>query len=227
MLRNPSRKLCTAPRARRVHCTETPQGVEQLHDPSVDLWLWQRTLSRLLSDSAARLAARPFALRLSVAAAAPRVPLTDALDRAGVDERSLHLWAHELSTMVELLGRLGHSEVLVRLEGGSRVGAAPRYHVDGTSVRLLCTYAGPGTEWLPEHAVDRRQLKRRRSHPPPTSSRIARHPRAVQRTQPGWVAIIRGASGESALRRGLVHRSPASTVPRLRLRIDPAAERSA
>ncbi|GHB18612.1 DUF1826 domain-containing protein [Salinicola rhizosphaerae] len=34
----------------------------------------------------------------------------------------------------------------------------PRFHVDNLGVRFITTYAGPGTEWLPDDAADRRGL---------------------------------------------------------------------
>ncbi len=34
----------------------------------------------------------------------------------------------------------------------------PRFHVDHVPVRLITTYAGVGSEWLAEGAMDRRQL---------------------------------------------------------------------
>ena len=32
----------------------------------------------------------------------------------------------------------------------------PRWHVDRVPLRMLCTYQGPGTEWLDDQGVDRR-----------------------------------------------------------------------
>jgi len=205
---------------RRVLMSEQRSTVDALSDPSVDLWLWQRKLSGLIADRASELARSSLSLCCQVDVAAAHQQLTVAVDASEIPERNLFLWAHELCGMVELLGRLGHERLLLRLQGGPAAAQAPRFHVDGGSVRLLCTYHGPGTEWLPEHAANRVELARQRDHPH-RNRPIARNPRALQRTRPGWVAIIRGADNAKTPKRGLVHRSPPSREPRLLLRIDP------
>jgi Protein of unknown function (DUF1826) len=192
-----------------------------ISDPGVDMWLWQRDLSQVVLASAGRLVRQPLSLRTVVPCNEPRSELTTALEAAGIPARELHLWAHELGSLVELICGLGHRRALVRLQSSEKVRAAPLFHVDGTHLRLLCTYRGPGTEWLPEHAVNRAELGRRyRSHKI-ANARIARSPRSAQRVLPGWVAVIRGAGSAAACRRGLVHRSPETAAPRLLLRIDP------
>ena len=39
----------------------------------------------------------------------------------------------------------------------------PRFHVDHVGIRMLCTYRGPGTEWLDDEAADRNFLGARGS----------------------------------------------------------------
>ena len=200
--------------------SEEQSSVDALRDSSVDLWLWQRKLSGLIADRASELARSSLSLCCHLDVAAAHQQLTAAIEASEIPERNLFLWAHELCGLVELFGHLGHERLLLRLQGGTAAVHAPRFHVDGGSVRLLCTYHGPGTEWLPEHAVNRVELTRQRDHPH-RNRRIARNPRALQRTQPGWVAIIRGAGNAKTPKRGLVHRSPSSREPRLLLRIAP------
>ncbi|WP_421717315.1 DUF1826 domain-containing protein [Algiphilus sp.] len=75
----------------------------------------------------------------------------------------------------------------------------PRFHVDRIPVRMIATFCGPGTEWLPNHAVDRDHLG---------ASGAASSPQ-VQRLRAGDVALMKGENWLGNEGNGLVHRSPA------------------
>jgi hypothetical protein len=82
-----------------------------------------------------------------------------------------------------------------------------KFHVDNVDRRLITTYVGPGTEWVPAAAVDRTIL----AAPPiaieAANRAIVRTRAAVQRAASGDVLIMRGLRGGGAAR-ALVHRSP-------------------
>jgi hypothetical protein len=88
----------------------------------------------------------------------------------------------------------------------------PRYHTDKVPLRTLCTYTGPGTQWLAEEDVDRRALFL--GAPNESICLSGRHPHSVPAGS--ILAFFGGADG-------VVHRSP--DVPpgrkRLLLTIDP------
>ncbi|WNL42730.1 DUF1826 domain-containing protein [Halomonas sp. PAMB 3264] len=96
----------------------------------------------------------------------------------------------------------------------------PRFHCDNLAVRLVTTYVGPGSEWLPEHAVNRLGLGAPRADRP----EVAADPHAVQCLECGDIALIKGSGWIGCEERGLVHRSPALAggEKRLLLTIDPA-----
>ncbi|ROL67519.1 DUF1826 domain-containing protein [Pseudomonas vranovensis] len=74
----------------------------------------------------------------------------------------------------------------------------PRFHVDHVPLRLLSTYAGPGSEWLEEGAIDRTQLAREQPHS-----------NAIRQLAEGEVALLKGEKWLGNQGGGLVHRSPA------------------
>jgi len=118
----------------------------------------------------------------------------------------------------ELAARVGVARVLLRLER-SLGGSCPVFHQDNKVLRLLCTYAGAGTEWLREADLDRSELGLRGRTPDVANWAIARG--TPVRAQRGEVVLARGARSAGG-RGGLVHRSPpASSGPRLLLVVDP------
>ncbi|MCC5882223.1 MAG: DUF1826 domain-containing protein [Halomonas sp.] len=95
----------------------------------------------------------------------------------------------------------------------------PRFHVDNLAVRLVTTYAGPASEWLPEHAVNRTGL----GAPHPAKPDIVADPGAIQQLNVGDLALLKGCGWVGNEERGLVHRSPqpAPGERRLLLALDP------
>ncbi|ARS52825.1 DUF1826 domain-containing protein [Kushneria konosiri] len=95
----------------------------------------------------------------------------------------------------------------------------PRFHCDNVAVRLVTSWLGPGSEWLPEHALDRRGLGAPSSDKPA----IVVDSTAIERLDTGDVALIKGSAWHGEGRGGLVHRSPALEPGqrRLMMSIDP------
>lgn len=96
----------------------------------------------------------------------------------------------------------------------------PRFHVDNLPVRLVTTYHGPGSEWLPEAATNRAGL----GAPSADKPAIVRAPEAIQKLEVGDLALLKGGGWEGNENQALVHRSPALAEgqKRLLLTIDPA-----
>lgn len=86
-----------------------------------------------------------------------------------------------------------------------------RYHIDNVPMRLLVTYAGQGTEWLPDEAVNKNALSRHGSN-----DEIIKDPSARRFMNPWDVSIFRGGP------KGLLHRTPDSALqnPSILMRLD-------
>lgn len=95
--------------------------------------------------------------------------------------------------------------------------ACPKFHVDNVPLRVVCSYVGNGTEYVPEPAVDRAALKRAgdEAWPPERANRsICRRPELVVHPAPGDVLWLRGEKFDGANTPGAVHRSPAGAPSR-------------
>lgn len=96
--------------------------------------------------------------------------------------------------------------------------ACRKFHTDGYDLRLLCTYRGPGTEWIEDRYVNRDRLIHG------SNEQIVRDLSKVQRTEAFEVSVLKGEHSKSMQRAGIVHRSPPleglTDVRRLLLRLD-------
>ncbi len=98
----------------------------------------------------------------------------------------------------------------------------PRFHVDYNKLRLLTTYCGPSTEWLPNCLVDRNKLGSGSSGLSDEFSGLYNQKIDIQQISTGDVAVIKGEAWNDNDGQGLVHRSPHTNTDyeRLYLTID-------
>lgn len=180
-------------------CGTTSAVLARALEPRIELALWRREpdapLAQWLDDLPAsalptlrlRLRAIEVPLALQLACEAAHTPAGPQREAWVADVAHLALRFAQI-TACELL-RLR----LDRVDGD----ACRRWHRDCVSLRLLCTYRGPGTEWVaPQYAED--ALARPDHYDGPT-----------KRMPTQAVALYKGC-GFSGQRHdgGLVHRSP-------------------
>lgn len=124
--------------------------------------------------------------------------------------------------LAEDLMRLG--AMLAELLDAPRIGLrlevlqramCPRLHVDRVGIRMLCTYRGPGTEWVEAAHAEQR-------FPDAGAAGAAAPPApAIQSIPPFTVALLKGSLWQGNGGRGLAHRSPqVPSPPRVLLALD-------
>jgi hypothetical protein len=182
---------------------DTPKVLTRILDDGVNLALWQRQLPAHIADFGRLLLSlnEPLAESLSL-----EMPSDDA-------EPNLRGLASGLSDLEGYEGFIADVSWLVSafacLLGAQRIGLrlrvldkamCPRFHVDHVPVRLITTYAGIGSQWLKEGAMDRRQLGKPDAEPQDDS--------LIQQITSGEVALLKGEKWHGNEGFGLIHRSP-------------------
>jgi hypothetical protein len=125
-----------------VECL-SPGALRRVLEPAMGLAIWRRPARVALHRATqAALALEPFC---QVAEGPPDLAARSLLRRLPIAMRSL-------GEDMALLGRLfatltGEGSVRIRLEHVAD-DACRRHHVDAVRLRLLCTYAGLGTDWI-------------------------------------------------------------------------------
>lgn len=176
-----------------------------LADP-VNLAVWQRSDAPVI-DVGGLDTVEDIAVVVPAGAGAA---ISDALAAAGYDDALAVLLAHDIG---ELAGRfaalLRIERVAIRLEV-VETDACRRFHADYVAVRLICTYTGPGTQWL---ANDDAAALAPGAEPPAAT---------IRSIATGDVALFKGRDRSDT---PIVHRSPpivGTGARRLVLVIDPA-----
>ena len=85
----------------------------------------------------------------------------------------------------------------------------PKFHVDHVPCRLVTTYSGIGTQWLPNNVVRREKLGIGSAEKPDTVSGLYRSENDIQQMTLADVALLKGEAWQGNQGAGLVHRSPA------------------
>ena len=84
----------------------------------------------------------------------------------------------------------------------------PRFHVDNVKCRLVTTYSGPGTQWLPNESVDRSKLGHGNQGLPDEKSGLILDKMDIEQLDVGHIALLKGEAWRNNDGFGLVHRSP-------------------
>jgi hypothetical protein len=124
----------------------------------------------------------------------------------------------DIVSLVKVFGELTENSTFKVLLSTVNSNMCRRFHTDINDLRLLCTYSGQGTLWIPEEFVNREALNSCGDN-----ECILRDASQVQQVPTGSVAILKGAIYPKEGTKACVHRSPSieeSGETRLLLRID-------
>jgi len=202
---------------RRIVAGDAAEGLARIGDPHVDLAIWHRrpapAIVRWLAQIPPEALPQGRVLVHRSALDAALAALFDAsMTPATMPARAL---ADDVAMLARCFAALARTDAVdVRLEAVSG-DSCWKFHRDRVAIRLLATYLGPGTQWVPESAAGA-ALDRQRAYAGP----LGQLPRFA-------VGVFRGCDGDTET--GMLHRSPpvaGSGVVRLLLAVSPPSAAS-
>ncbi|CTQ52966.1 hypothetical protein LP7551_01486 [Roseibium album] len=196
------------PVARDVLMARDPDILDDIHLPSVAASIWTRSPEPEFQTWIDRLPVHQLPeLNAVVPVHLAETAVIAACETAGTPVgREQDMLAGDIGALALMMAKtLKTDHIKVRLDVSDEV-MCPKFHTDNVQARLLCSYRGPGTEYVPAGA------KADPSH--------------IRKVATGAVALFRGRAWPDSEQTGLLHRSPpmsATSGARLLLVIDPVA----
>lgn len=197
-----------------------PAVMAEIYQASINLCIWQRQLSTSVIDYVDWLLKNTSKRELRIVA--------ESDDVIAIILKALpaHAGLSALASDVNLLATM-FTDLFDLKRVGLRLSIidktmCPRFHTDHLPCRLITTYAGSGTQWLPEYAVDRSKLGQGADSLPDASSGIYSHSNNIEQLSAGDVGLLKGSGWLGNEEHAIVHRSPeiAAGEKRLLLTLD-------
>ena len=215
-----SESLTVAPAQQRRSASRCdPLVFAEIYAEETNIVTWQRSLTAALQDSV-RDYLHANSTRQLTEAVSPKSTLSAFSAMLGTAEHPK--LTENIAELVDMFCCLfGLTRAGLRLTALDRA-MCPKFHVDRVPCRLVTTYRGSATQWLPHQVVDRTKLGRGSKGLSDSESGLYPSQNDIQQLTVGDVALLKGESWAGNENAGLVHRSPAvaSGEHRLLLTLD-------
>ncbi|WP_390618353.1 DUF1826 domain-containing protein [Maricurvus nonylphenolicus] len=210
--------LAQAPELAAEHIAaegDDPTVFTEIFQPNTNIAVWQRTISPALQQSIAEYLSNTKRVEISMTVS-PESAYQSVRDSLG-DAPCAHVLSEDIAQLVDMFCFLFELD-----RAGLRITAldaamCPRFHFDRVPCRLVTTYQGVATQWLPHEVVDRSKLGHGSDGLPDEESGLIQGPDDIRQLTAGDVALLKGSLWEGNEEAGLVHRSPAVTTDERRL----------
>lgn len=186
-----------------------PEVLTEIYKDETNIVIWERKLAEQLVKAVSHILETKPSLQLShiVSPQNADTIFDDALD-ADDATAALREDIKQLVDMFCCLFDLKHAGIRLTALNSAM---CPRFHVDRVPCRLVTTYQGEATHWLPHHLVDRSKLGAGNQGKPDEQSGLFATANDIQKLSQGDIALLKGKLWEGNENAGLVHRSPKVT----------------
>jgi len=192
--------------------------LQDIHLPSKNIAIYERSIAPLKTELA-DLATKTVECRASGTVKEILAALKTDYGALFADYPGLFADVAELLKLFERTAKASSFRLLLTTV---RTNMCRRFHTDINDLRMLCTYVGPGTLWLPDTFVNREAY-----HAEGSNTDIVEEASQIQQAGAGDVVLLKGALYPEA--NPILHRSPSIEEKgenRLLLRIDTNASQT-
>ena len=181
-----------------------------IYQPTVNMAVWQRQLSESVTRAVKEGLVQSLQLNVT-----QEVPVDGVLDNLN-NNYALSLWPtalrEDIAQIVEMFGCLFDIDMVGLRLRTLDAAMCPKFHYDRVPCRLVTTYSGIGTQWLPNDAIELNETGRLQVNGDSEPHTLTA----------GDVALLKGSAWPGNESTPLVHRSPCLTElqPRILLTLD-------
>lgn len=195
---------------------EYPDVLARIYDDEVSIAVWQRKLDQEISLYLDQLLRQPnkIALKLS---GTPEQLLNEIKavfpEQFNIDGKSISAsgFFSDITLVLEMFCCLFDAKALGLRINVLEHAMCPRFHVDNVALRLITSYHGLATQWLPNQVANRSALGTDMASQIGGPGAITDKASHIQDMAAGDVALFKGELWEGNQGRGIIHRSPKIT----------------
>lgn len=197
---------------------QDPAVLARIYEDAISIAIWQRQLSQEVECYVDELLrkSKTIALKLSGSPEQLMEEIQRVFPPALISEQSACVSAAafyaDIHNVLDMFCCLFDAKILGLRINTLEHAMCPRFHTDNVGTRLITTYYGLATEWLPNQLADRSALGNEFASKMNTPGAITASEKNIQRMAAGDVALFKGELWEGNEGRGIIHRSPAPTT---------------
>ena len=191
---------------RHSHVGDIVSEVSEIYQEEVNISIWQRKLNSNIVNAAKNIIkTKP---RLQISEVLKPIDVREVLiSEIGSSEDTFDLREDILELVNMFCCLFDLQRVGFRLKVLDYA-MCPQFHVDRVPCRLITTYHGIATEWLPHNLVDRSKLGQAGHGKLYEETEIFKKQEDIKQLDSGHVGLLKGESWDGNQGAGLVHRSP-------------------
>ena len=188
--------------------TDDSVQLSEIHKKNVNISIWERKLNNKIIEAGKTILDNNPKIEFSEVVKPKNV--LNMLKKELVHSKEGLFLFNDISKLVKLFCELfDEDHAWLRIDAITKP-MCPRFHTDYVRCRLVTTYVGPGTQWLPHHLVNRSKLGHGNQGQPDDKSGLFQKNVKIEQLDIGHVALLKGESWDGNNGSGLVHRSPHS-----------------
>ncbi len=197
---------------------QDPAVLARIYEDAVSIAIWQRHLQQDLQGYLNELMqkSKTIALKLSGSPEQLMEEIQHVFPPAIISEQdsciSAAAFYGDIHQVLEMFSCLFDAKVIGLRINTLEHAMCPRFHTDNVAIRLITTYYGVATEWLPHKLANRTALGTALASQINTPGAITTSEQHIQRMTAGDVALFKGELWAGNEGRGIIHRSPALSV---------------
>tara|TARA_B100001778_G_scaffold141720_1_gene116400 strand:- start:189 stop:908 length:720 start_codon:yes stop_codon:yes gene_type:complete len=182
--------------------------LSEIFNENINISIWERQLDTALQQAAEEILSKDSELNISLVPQ-PRDIRKLLISELGSTSNILKL-INDISFIAGMFCELFDlKRAWIRLDAINKP-MCPRFHADKLKCRLVTTYVGPATQWLPHQLVDRTKLGDGNDGQSDEKSGLFIKKTDIEQLDTGHIALLKGEAWNGNKGAGLVHRSPHS-----------------
>lgn len=197
---------------------QDPAVLARIYEDEISIAIWQRQLSQEVESYVDELLRKSKTISLKLSGSPEQ--LMDEIQRvfppALISEQdscvSAAAFYADIHQVLDMFCCLFDAKILGLRINTLEHAMCPRFHTDNVAIRLITTYYGLATEWLPDQLSNRTALGTACASQINAPGAITANEKNIQRMAAGDVALFKGELWAGNEGRGIIHRSPEPTA---------------